>query len=89
MHPIDFVLFSNIHLRCQENWYEGYEFNVLVPPGVRKAIKLIEMEHNYLKEKSGCSHDQSWYDCYANLAESLPFDDCPVKCLAHSIHYNR
>lgn len=68
-------------------WYEGQEFYVLVPPGVRKSLKIFEEEYNYLREKSGCSADQSWYDCYARLVESLPFDSCTTKCLAHSIHH--
>ena len=70
-------------------WYEGQEFHVLVPPGVRKSLKIFEGEYNYLREKSGCSADQSWYDCYARLAESLSFDGCPSKCLAHTIYYNK
>ena len=68
-------------------WYEGQEFTGLVPIGVRKSFRLVEEEHNYLEDKSGCSADQSWYDCYARLAESIPFHGCPTRCLAHSIHH--
>ena len=69
-------------------WYEGHELTALVPPGVRKLFRLLEEEYNYRKDKSRCSVDQSWYDCFASFAASLPFNGCPTKCLAHSIHYN-
>ena len=70
-------------------WYEGDKFREIVLPKYRKSFSVMEHEYNFLQEKSKCSAEESWYDCYARLAESLSFDGCPTKCLAHSIYYNK
>ena len=66
-------------------WYEGVPFQAEVSSNSRQEIKLVEYEYNYLKELSGCHESQSWYNCYADLAESLDFKECPSKCFAHSL----
>ena len=66
-------------------WYEGTMFTVEVKPNEGQEISLVEYEFNYLSQKSGCDKSQSWYDCYAEFAEKLNFEECPAKCLSHSI----
>ena len=66
-------------------WYEGIMFIVDVKPNEGQEIRLVEYEFNYLPKKSGCNESQSWYDCYADFAENLSFEECPAKCLSHSI----
>ena len=66
-------------------WYEGIFFTVNVKPNEGQEIRLVEYEFNYLSKKSGCNESQSWYDCYAEFAENLSFEECPAKCLSHSI----
>ena len=66
-------------------WFEGRLIRKVVSTNIGVSFGLIRNEFNYLEEKSGCSEDQSWYDCYAFMAESLRFEKCSSKCLAHSI----
>ena len=66
-------------------WNEGVVFSVEVKPNVGQEIRLVEYEYNYLSKKSGCNESQSWYDCYAEFAENLNFEECSAKCLSHSI----
>ena len=70
-------------------WYEGQEYWRVVPIKRRISFRLIEHEYKYFEDKSGCSMDLSWYECYAATVESSSFADCPEKCLAHSIHHNK
>ena len=69
-------------------WYEGEELMIFGPVNRRKAIQISEREFNYLEETQGCSNQESWYECYAKLAEGMSFTNCPSKCLAHSIRNN-
>ena len=69
-------------------WYEGEELMVSVQLNRRKSIQITERTFIYLEETQGCSNQQSWYECYAKLVEGSSFENCPAKCLAHSIRYN-
>ena len=69
-------------------WYEGEELMVPVQLNTRKSIQITERKFNYLEETQGCSTKQSWYECYADLAEESSFENCPSRCLAHSIRHN-
>ena len=66
-------------------WFEGELFKAEAFPKEVKLFGFTEYETNYLEGTNGCSSNQSWYDCYTSMAENLKFEDCPSKCLAHSI----
>ena len=69
----------------RDYWYEGIPFMAEINPNAGQEVRLVEYEYNYLNEKSGCHETQSWYNCYAELAEKLEFEECSSKCLAHSV----
>ena len=66
-------------------WYEGELFKTEVYPKGLKLFGFSEYQFNYIEGTNGCSVNQSWYNCYADMAEELTFEDCPSKCLAHSV----
>ena len=66
-------------------WYEGIPYMVEIGENAGQEIKLVEYDFIYLKEKSNCNDSQTWYDCFAELADKLSFHNCPSKCFAHSI----
>ena len=66
-------------------WFEGRQIRKQLFANNGVAFGILRTEFNYLEEKSGCSMDQSWYDCYAFKAEALDFGNCSKKCLAHSL----
>ena len=66
-------------------WYEGRLYRKNVPLNEGTSFGLLGLEYNYLQEKSGCSKNQSWYDCFGYMVETLIFDNCSSKCLSYSI----
>ena len=70
-------------------WYEGELFKAEAFPREVKLFGFSEYEFNYLEERNACSSTESWYDCYADMADNLTFEDCPSKCLAHSVRLGK
>ena len=48
------------------------------------AIWLTEERYQYLRDKTPC-RDEPFHHCYGSRLVSANFEECPEKCLAHSV----
>ena len=86
---IYFTSEPNAYGVTQNKWVDGKVFKTDLEIERFKRIDIYPEKYSYIEgQKSKCSTEKSFYECFASHVVKLDFDGCPRKCLPMTLPPN-